>query len=391
MCLQSSWFSLQLTQRLLFKDITHFFMWCLFAHFSQHWFFLQILIIWSNSWHLKHCVMQQFFSNSLHAHSWYEFNMLTFISQFIIASIAISTMSDEWVFLLSVIFLSQTILKTFKSSWSFMLSFINLSMIFFWLFMFIVVCTSCVNTAKIQHVTCAELVISFAHVWVFFRFAWASELTAWRKMSLLLSLRSDMIRFLWSINTSAIFCRICSINFFCIFSISLLFIILIMTFHFLQSDDESSLKRCFLIVISSLVTFVHDMIFVERRMLLYVCNCLLSSWTDVFSFCTFFAMNTFWFAWCFSSESSRRCWISFNAISFHEWSLLFSFSNVDIFISKSIMLATFSLLLRECFNFMSLFSCNELMLLAIIFESALLQFMQFIIIQSSSRFTLSCL
>ncbi len=164
MHLQSSWFSLQLTQRLLFKDITHFFMWCLSAHFSQRWFFLQILIMWSNSWHLKHCVMWQFFSNSLHAHSWYKFSMLTFISRFIIASIAISMMSDEWVFSLFAIFLSQTILRTFRSSWSLALSFINLSMIFSWLFMFIVVCTSCVSIAKIQRVTHVKLVIFFTYV-----------------------------------------------------------------------------------------------------------------------------------------------------------------------------------------------------------------------------------
>ncbi len=391
MHLQSLWFSLQLMQRLLFEDIIRFSMWCLSAHFLQCWFFLQILIMWSNSWHLKHCMMQQFFSNSLHAHSWYKFSMLIFISWFIIASIVIFTMSDKWVFSLSAIFLSQTILSTFRSSWSLALFFINFSIIFFWLFMSIVVCISCVSIAKIQHATCVELTISFAHVWVFFKFAQASELTAWRKMSSLLSLQSDTIRFLWSVDTSAILCKICSIDFFCISFISLLFIILIMTFHLLQSDDELSLRRCFLIVISSLVTFAHDVIFVERRMLFCVCNCLLSSWIDVFSFCTFFAMNAFWFTWCFSSESSRRRWISFNAIFFHEWSLLSSFSNVDIFINRSIMLAMFFSSLHECFDLTSLFSCNKLTLLAIIFESALLQFVQFIIIQSSSRFTLSCL
>ncbi len=324
--------------------------------------------------------MQQFFSNSLHVHSWYEFSMLMFICWFIIASIAIFTMSDEWVFSLSAIFLNQTILRTFRSSWSLALSFINLSMIFFWLFMSIVVCTSYVSTAKIRRATRVKLAISFAHVWVFFRFAWASELTAWRKMSSLLSLQSDMIRFLWSVDTSAILYRICSIDFFCISSISLLFIILIMTSHFLQSDDESLLRCYFFVAISSLVTFAHDVIFVKRRIFFCVCNCLLSSWTDVFSFCTFFAMNAFWFAWCFSSESSRRCWISFNAISFHEWSLLFSFSNVDIFINRLIMLAMFSSLLHEHFNLASLFSCDESTSLAIVFESALLWFMQFIVV-----------
>ncbi len=261
-----------------------------------------------------------------------------------------------------------------------MLFFINLLMIFFWLLMSIVVCISCVSIAKIWRAMHVELAISFAHIWVFFRFAWASELTAWRKISSLLSLRSDTIRFLWSVNTFAILCRICSINFFCISFISLLFIILIMTSRFLQSDDESFLRHCFLIAISSLVMFAHDVIFVERRMLLYICNCLLSSWTDVFSFYTFFTMNAFWFLWCFSSESSRKYWISFNAISFHEWSLLFSFSNVDIFISRSIMLSTFYSSLREHFDLASLFSCDESTSLAIIFESALLQFMQFIVI-----------
>ncbi len=187
-------------QRLLFEDITHFLMWCLSAHFSQRWFFLQNLIMWSNSWHLKHYVMQQFFSNSLHAHSWYKFSMLMFINWFIIALIMIFTMSNEWIFSLFTIFLSQTILKIFKSSWSFVLFFINLSKIFFWLLMSIVVCTSCVSIAKIQHVMHVELVISFAHVWVFFRFAWAFKLTAWRNMSSLLSLRSDIIKFLWFIN-----------------------------------------------------------------------------------------------------------------------------------------------------------------------------------------------
>ncbi len=220
MHLQSSWFSLQLMQHLLFEDITHFFMWCLSAHFSQRWFFLQILIMWSNSWYLKHCVMRQFFSNSLHAHSWYKFSMFTFISWFIITSIAIFTMSDEWVFLLSAIFLSQTILRTFRSSWSLALSFISLSMIFSWLFMSIVVHTSCVSIAKVRRATHVELAISFAHVWVFFRFAWASELTAWRKMSSLLSLRSDTIRFLWPVDTSAILCRICSIDFVTILALS---------------------------------------------------------------------------------------------------------------------------------------------------------------------------
>ncbi len=80
-------------------------------------------------------------------------------------------MSDEWIFLLFAIFLSQTIFRSFKSSWSLTLSFISLSIIFFWLLMSIVVCTSYVSTAKIQRITHVKLAISFAHVWVFFRFA----------------------------------------------------------------------------------------------------------------------------------------------------------------------------------------------------------------------------
>ena len=84
------------------------------------------------------------------------------------------------------------------------------------------------------------------------------------------------------------------------------------------SETLLFLRRCFLIDNSSLVMFAHDMIFNERRVFSCVCNCLLSSWTDVFSFCTFFAMNAFWVMWCFSSDSSRRWCISFTATSFHE-------------------------------------------------------------------------
>ncbi len=220
MHLQSSWFSLQLAQRLLFKDVTHFSMWCLSAHLMQRWFFLQNLIMWSNSWHLKHCVMQQFFSNSLHAHSQYAFSILTFISWFIIASIAIFMMSDEWVFSLFATFLSQTILRIFKFSWSLALFFISFLMTFFWLLVSIVVHISCVSTANVHHDMHIKFAISFIHSWVFFRFAHASELTAWREMSSLLSLRRNMIKFCWLIDTSAIFWKICLTIFFCIFFIS---------------------------------------------------------------------------------------------------------------------------------------------------------------------------
>ncbi len=123
--------------------------------------------------------------NSLHVHSWYAFNILTFISWFIIASIVIFMMSNEWVFSLFVTFLSKTILKIFKFSWSLVLFFINLLMTFFWLFMSIIVHILCVSIAKIHHNMRIKFIISFAHSWVFFRFAYAFELTAWRKMFLL--------------------------------------------------------------------------------------------------------------------------------------------------------------------------------------------------------------
>ncbi len=130
MHLQNSWFSLQLTQHLLFEDITHFSMWCLSMHLMQRWFFLQNLIMWSNFWHLKHYVMQQFFLNNSHAHSWYAFSILTFINQFVIALIAIFMMSDEWIFLLFATFLNQTILRIFRFSWSLVLFFISFLMIY---------------------------------------------------------------------------------------------------------------------------------------------------------------------------------------------------------------------------------------------------------------------
>ncbi len=179
--------------------------------------------------------------------------------------------------------------------------------------------------------------------------------------------------------------------FFCIFFISSLSAIFIMTSCFLWSDDDSSLKRCFFIDNSSFVTFAHDMIFNEERVFLCICNCLLSSWTDVFNFCTFFVMNAFWVTWCFSSDSSWRWCISFTATSFHEWSLFFSFSNIDVCIRRSIMLTTYFSSLCKLFNLILLFLHDKLTLLAIVFESALLQFMQFIVVYSSFKFILSWL
>ncbi len=278
-----------------------------------------------------------------------------------------------------------------------MLSFINLLMITFWLLVSIMMCISCASTAKIQRTIYVKFMISFTHVWNLFRFAQTSELITWSMMSSLSSLRRNTIRFLWAVDMFVISWRICSIDFFCIFFIFFLFAIFIMTFHFLQSDDNSFLKRCFLIVTSSLVTFAHDVILDEKRMLFCicmlscVCNCLLSSYMNVFSFCTFFAMNTFWFSLFFSSESFWRCYISFTATSFLEWSLLFSFFNVDVCIRRSIMLVIYFSSLRELFNLTLLFLHDKSTSLAIISESALLQFMQFIIIYSSSKFILSWL
>ncbi len=320
--------------------------------------------------------------------------MLSFISQFIIASIAIFTMSDEWIFSLLITFLSQTILRISRFSWSLALSFISLLMITSWLLVSIVMHILCASTAKIQRTICVKFMISFAHVWDLFRFARVSELTAWSVMSSLSSLRRDMIRSLWAVNTFVISWRICSIDFFCIFSISFLSAIFIMTSCFLRSDDNSSLRHYFFIVTSSFVTFTHDVISDEKCILSCVCvlscicSCLLSSCTNVFSFCTFFAMNTFWFSLFFSSESFRRRCISFTATSFYEWSLLFFFSNIDVHIRRSIMLATYFSSLRKLFDLTLLFLHDKSTLFAIIFESTLLQFMQFIIIYSSSRFIL---
>ncbi len=254
-------------------------------------------------------------------------------------------------------------------------------MIISWLLVSIVMHISCASTAKIQCTICIKFAISFAHVWNLFRFAQVSELTAWSMMSSLSSLQRDTIKFLWAVDMFVISWRICSIDFFCIFSISFLSVIFIMTSHLLRSDDNSSLKHCFLVVAFSLVTFAHDVILDEKHMLscVYilscVCSCLLSSCTNVFSFCTFFAMNTFWFSLFFSSESFRRCHISFTATSFHKWSLLFSFFNIDVCIKRSIMLATYFSSLRELFDFTLLFLHDKSTLFAIISESALLQFM----------------
>ncbi len=213
-------------------------------------------------------------------------------------------------------------------------------------------------------------------------------------MSLLSSFWRDIIRSLWAVNMFVISWRICLIDFFCIFSIFFLSAIFIMTSHFLRSNDNSSLRRCSFAVTSSLVTFTYNIIFNEKCMLFYVCvlfwvcSCLLSNCMNVFSFYTFFAINAFWFLLFFPSELFWRCHISFIATSFHKWFLLFFFFNINICIRRSIMLATYFLSLRKLFNFALLFHHDKSTLLAIVFESALLQFMQFIIVYSFSKFVL---
>ncbi len=51
--------------------------------------------------------------------------------------------------------------------------FISLLIITFWLLVFIVMCILCASTVKIQHIIHIKFMISFTHVWDFFRFAWA--------------------------------------------------------------------------------------------------------------------------------------------------------------------------------------------------------------------------
>ncbi len=290
-------------------------------------------------------------------------------------------MSDEWIFSLSTIFLNQAILSIFKSSWSLALFFINLLMIVFWLLMFNVMCTSCVSITKLQCITCAELAIFFTHVWDFSKAARAFELIAWSAMSSLLSLQSDTIRFHCVVNMLAISWKIWLINLFCISFTSFLFTIFIRISCFLQSNDKLSLNCCFLIVASSLATLTHDDVLNVKRIFSYVCSCLLRSWMNVFNFCTFFAMNASWLS-IFLSEMFQRRWINSKITSFHEWSLLFSFSNVDVCVSRLMMLITFISLLCKCLNLASLSLCNESTLLAIIIKSALLLLMQFVIVYS---------
>jgi len=285
-------------------------------------------------------VIQQFFSNNLHKHSWYEFSMFIFNSQFIIILIMIFTMSDEWVFSLLTIFLSQAIFNIFKFSWSFTLFFINLLMIIFWLLVFSVMHTSYANIMKLLHTTCAELAIFFIHAWDFSRAAWAFKLIAWSAMSSLSSLRSDTIKSCCIVDTFAISWKIWSINLFYISFIFFLFTIFTRILHFLQSNNRSSLNHCFFVITSSLATLIHDDVLNVKHIFSYVCSYLLRSWMNVFNFYTFFTMNASWLL-IFLSETFWKRWISFKITSFHEWSLFFSFFNIDVCVSKLMMLITF--------------------------------------------------
>jgi len=324
-------------------------------------------------------VIQQFFLNNLHEHSWYEFSMFTFNSQFIIVLIMISTMSDEWIFSLLTIFLNQAIFSIFKSSWSLTLFFINLLMIVFWLLMFSMMHTSCASITKLLCTTCTELAIFFTHVWNFSRTAQAFELITWSAMFSLSSLQSDTIKFRCVVDAFAISWKIWLIDFFYISFISFLFTIFTKILHLLQSNDKSSLNCCFSVVASSLATLIHDDVLNVKRIFSYVCSCLLRSWMNVFNFCTFFVMNASWLL-IFLSETFQRRWISSKITSFHEWSLFFSFFNINVCVSKLMMLITFISSLHECLSLTSLSLCNKSTLLAIILESALLLLMQFIIV-----------
>ncbi len=202
------------------------------------------------------------------------------------------------------------------------------------------------------------------------------------------SLRSDIIKFRCVVDAFAISWKIWSIDLFCIFFFSFLFTIFTKISRFLQSDDRLSLSRCFSVVASSLVTLTHDDVLNVKCVFSYVCSCLLRSWMNVFNFCTFFAMNASWLS-IFLFKMFQRRWISFKITSFHEWSLLFSFFNVNVCVSRLMMLITFISSLCKCLNFTSLSLCNESTLLAVIIESALLLLMQFIIVYSFTQSFLS--
>ncbi len=247
--------------------------------------------------------------------------------------------------------------------------------------------TSCANIVKLLRITCTELMIFFTHVWNFFKTAQASELITWSAMSSLFSLQSDMIKSQCIINMFMISWKIWLINFFYISFISFLFIIFMKILSFLQSDNKSSLNHCFFTVASSFITLIHDDNLNVKYIFSCICNYLLRSCINVFNFYTFFAMNASWLL-IFFFEAFWRCWINIKITSFHEWSLLFSFSNINVCVNKFMMLIMFISSLHKHLNFLSLLFCDESTLLVIITESALLLLIWFIIIYSSTWFLL---
>ncbi len=196
-----------------------------------------------------------------------------------------------------------------------------------------------------------------------------------------------MIKLHFIINMFAILWKIWFMNFFYTFFISFLFIIFIRILCSLQSNDKSFLNHCFLVDASSFAMLIHDVISNMKHVFSYICNCLLKSWMNVFNFYMFFAINASWFL-IFLSKTFQRCLISFKVIFFHEWSLLFFFFNINIYVNKFMMLLTFISSLHKYLSLASLSLCDKSMLLTVIIESALLLFMQFIIIYSSIWFLL---
>ncbi len=199
-----------------------------------------------------------------------------------------------------------------------MLFIFSLLMIFFWLLVFSMMHTSGVSIMKLRCITCAELMILFAHSWDLFRIVRVSELITCNATSSLSRLRSNMIKSHCIIDALLILWKICLIDFFCIFFTSFFFIIFIRTSRSLRSNNSSSLSCCFLIVAaSSFATSVHDDVLNIKHVFSCICCCLLKSWMNIFNFYTFFAMNASWLS-IFFSETFQRRWISFRITSFHE-------------------------------------------------------------------------
>jgi len=167
-----------------------------------------------------------------------------------------------------------------------------------------------------------------------------------------------MIKSCCIVNLFSILWKIWLINFFCIFFISFFFIIFIKTLHSLWSNDSLSLSCCFFIVAaSSLATSAYNDVSDVKRVFSCICNCLLRSWRMSSTFVHFLRWMHLDFL-SFFSETFWRRWTSFRITSFYEWSLFFSFFNIDVYVSRSMISLTFILSLRECLNFTLLFVIN---------------------------------